>query len=209
MLEPGSGSLAVEFARLSLTQRGGVIAAAILGGSTAPLVLAQQQEFETASPWAAVLVIGALAVFGACSAWLTITDVRERRLPNAVLLCATLMLTVSLSAVSLLWGNPASLVTSWVNVLVLSVLYFLLWWRCGDLVGAGDLKLAPASIFLPSWVIPTSGLLVFPLVLAAAMFVGGAIALVRRTRDIAFGPVMLFASWVAALAGQEIWRLLV
>lgn len=52
------------------------------------------------APWPAVLILltlSAFAAFGAATVWLSITDLRERRLPNVVVLGGTVALTVPLS----------------------------------------------------------------------------------------------------------------
>lgn len=160
------------------------------------------------SAGAAALVAAALAIFGACTAWLCITDVRQRRLPNRVLLLATVGLTVPLSVVSLVWGSPASLGLSWAGAGVFTTLVLLAWLAMPRSIGGGDVKLAPAAGFLPAWVMPVTSLPLLVMLVLGVLAIAGSVALARQRRSVPFGPVMLAASWAVALVGPEIWCLI-
>ncbi|MBP1327617.1 Flp pilus assembly protein protease CpaA [Leucobacter exalbidus] len=221
---PGSGRFAAEFARLPRAAPawlavGGVLGA-VLAGLLGALATWAEVSHRTAAeasglaggtfggasttawleaPAGLAIVVLSFALFGVGTAWLIVADVRERRLPNTVVLWATAALVVPLSAVSLLWGIPGELALSWAAALTFAAVALGAWLLWPAHVGAGDVKLTPATAFLPAWMQPEAVWFLLPVWLMGALTVAGVIALLRRSRDLAFGPVLLVASWGAAL----------
>lgn len=148
-------------------------------------------------------VMAAFALFGACTVWLGWTDVRERRLPNPVLAFATVGLLVPLALVSLVWGSHTRLGWSIAATAALTGVTLLAWWCVPGTVGGGDVKLIPAAVFLAAWVHPVAGPVVFVLLVCGALAISGTIALARRRASVPLGPILLGASWVAAVAGAQ------
>jgi leader peptidase (prepilin peptidase) / N-methyltransferase len=147
-------------------------------------------------------VLPALLVFAAASVVLSIVDLAEKRLPNAVIAPA-------LVAVSLLFVVAALATDAWVSLLwalggavAMFAVYFLLALISPSAMGMGDVKLAALVGLVLGWF----GLATWLAGLLAAFVVGGVIALtalaMRRVTlrgSIPFGPSMLVGALVAVL----------
>lgn len=193
-----------------------ILAGAVLGALLALVVLrpgglpalAVESDSFAGAPVLVAAVAAAFALFGACTVWLCITDVRKRRLPNSVLLLATVGLTVPLSVASLVWGSPASLGLTWAGAGAFTLLILLVWLVAPHSIGGGDVKLALAAGFLPAWVMPVTSFPLLLLFLLGMLVIVGSVAIARHRRSIPLGPVMLAASWAVALIGPEILPLI-
>lgn len=206
--------LAHEYRGLGPRTRWGVWAGATLGAAVAPVAVLQSGAGSAhGAPVSAVwpaLLLSALgcAVYGGCTVWLTVADARSRRLPNAIVWLATAGLVAPLSVASLLWGSPGRLGLAWLSAAGIFALTLSVWLWTPRLWGAGDVKLSFSVGFLAGWVLPVASLLLFPLACLLALLVSGLVALARRQRDFPFGPQLLGAGWMVALAGPQIWRLI-
>jgi leader peptidase (prepilin peptidase) / N-methyltransferase len=147
-------------------------------------------------------ILPALLIFAAAATVLTLVDLAEKRLPNAVVF-------PTLGAVALLlvpptWASGAwwPLVWALVGAAGMFAVYFVLALVSPSSMGMGDVKLALVIGLLLGWF----GLNAWLVGLLAAFVVGGVIALIalalRRVTlrgSIPFGPSMLAGSLVAVL----------
>lgn len=140
----------------------------------------------------------------ACAALAIIRiDTREHRIPNAIVLPATVALAALLSAAAWASHDARDLVRAALGSLLLSAFYLLLWSvGRGRGMGGGDVKLALLVGLFLAW----HGWSALALGAAAAFVLGGAasVALLatgratRRTR-IAFAPFMLVGACIGPL----------
>lgn len=208
------GRLAHEYRTLSPRARWGVWAGTVVGAAAAPVTVLQSGAGSALGApvpgiGPALLLTGlGFAVFGGCTVWLAITDARSRRLPNAIVLLATAGLTIPLSLASLLWERPGWLGLAWMSAAGVFALTLSAWLWTPKLWGGGDVKLSFSVGFLAGWVLPVASLLLFPLACLLALTLSGLVALARQRRDFPFGPQLLGAGWLVALAGPQIWRLI-
>lgn len=213
---PGSvpGRLASELSRLGPLARLSILVGALLGAVAAPIAVLGSRSgsaFASHTPvvWPALAVAAlGFALFGGCTVWLSVTDVRDKRLPNEIVALATVGLVVPLSIASLLWGDVRQLGLTWASAAGILALITAAWLWQPRLWGAGDVKLSFAVGFLASWVLPVASLLLFPVACLVALLITGIVALLRRQREIAYGPQLLAAGWMIALVGPEMWRLI-
>ena len=133
---------------------------------------------------------------------LTLVDLAEKRLPNAVIF-------PTLSAVAVLLVPPTWASGSWMSLLwalagsaAMFAVYFVLALISPKSMGMGDVKLALVIGLLLGWF----GLTAWLIALLAAFIVGGVIAIValllRRVTlkgSIPFGPSMLAGALIALL----------
>lgn len=152
-------------------------------------------------------ILPALLVFAASATVLTLVDLAEKRLPNAVILPT--LGAVALLLVAATWAGAAWSGGSWWPLLwavagsaAMFVLYLLLALVSPNSLGMGDVKLALVIGLLVGWF----GLSAWLLALLAAFVVGGVIALaaimLRRVTlrgSIPFGPSMLAGALAAVL----------
>lgn len=147
-------------------------------------------------------ILPALLAFAAASTVLTLVDLAEKRLPNAVVF-------PTLGAVALLLVPPTWALGTWWPMLwalagaaAMFAVYFLLALISPSSMGMGDVKLALVVGLLLGWF----GLNVWLIGLLGAFVVGGIIALIalalRRVTlrgSIPFGPSMLAGALLAVL----------
>lgn len=147
-------------------------------------------------------ILPALLVFAAASTVLTLVDLAEKRLPNAVVF-------PTLGSVAVLLVPPTWALGTWLPMLwalagaaAMFAVYFLLALISPSSMGMGDVKLALVIGLLLGWF----GLNVWLVGLLAAFVVGGIIALIalalRRVTlrgSIPFGPSMLAGALLAVL----------
>lgn len=147
-------------------------------------------------------ILPALLVFAAASTVLTLVDLAEKRLPNAVVF-------PTLGVVALLLVPPTWASGTWWPFLWASVgaagmfaVYFVLALVSPSSMGMGDVKLALVIGLLLGWF----GLNAWLVGLLAAFVVGGVVALIalalRRVTlrgSIPFGPSMLAGALIAVL----------
>lgn len=144
--------------------------------------------------------------------WLTLTltviDIDIRRLPDQIVLPGY---ALSAAALVLAHGHdPAALGRAALGAVSLGLLYGVIIVIYPAGMGFGDVKLAPilgAYLGATSWAALGVGAV-------AGFAVGGVAALVllavRRGRHgpgVPFGPAMLAGTWVALVAGQQLWEL--
>lgn len=212
----GSRGLAAEWA--ALTEPGPRAAwfvglGAVLGALQAPVLASPltlgsltsgHMPLQATTQLGIAVVAAGLAIFGACTVWLTHTDVRERRLPNPVVVLATIGLMAPLALASLSWGSATRLGWSLAAAAVLMGVTFIAWWCAPGAIGGGDVKLTPSAAFLAAWVHPVAGPLLFTLLVCGAVVITGAVALARRRASLPFGPILLGAGWIAAVCGARL-----
>lgn len=139
-----------------------------------------------------------LAVMAAGTA-IAIVDLREKRIPNRMLLVATPVVVVLLAAGLLLRGEPERLLGVLAGAAAMFALYFLIALIVPAAMGMGDVKLAAllggalGAVGLTGWLV---GLL-------AAFFIGGIVAVVALVAgrvgwrgSIPFGPWMVAGTLV-------------
>ncbi|WP_336658557.1 prepilin peptidase [Leucobacter sp. USHLN153] len=161
----------------------------------------------------ALLEIAGLCAFGVWSVALSIVDVRTRRLPNRLLLLATVTtLPLLLASAGCAWatdadaahagggaGSPGRLLDMFAVSVGLSALFFALWRWAPAGIGGGDVKLAPlfgAVVgFAGGWQAAFAGVL---LAFAGAAVWGLAIRRLpgRGVRPPAFAPCACAAAWL-------------
>ena len=132
---------------------------------------------------------------------LTVIDLRERRLPNKIVLPGLAVAIVGQAAAALLDAN--SLVRFWVAVLVAAIVFalgLLANLRLG--LGMGDVKLSALAALSLSWLHPELVLWLLGLAcLSGTLQIAVRAIHVRRlelTGTIALGPHLLFGSLVSA-----------
>ncbi len=144
----------------------------------------------------------ALLAFAACATVLSIVDLAEKRLPNAVVFPALGAVAVLLVPATWATGNWMSLVWALVGAAAMFAVYLLLALISPASMGMGDVKLALVIGLLLGWF----GLSAWLVGLLAAFVVGGVIAIValllKRVTlrgSIPFGPSMLVGALIAVM----------
>ncbi|MFB6612310.1 prepilin peptidase [Agromyces sp. NPDC056379] len=144
----------------------------------------------------------ALLAFAACATVLSIVDLAEKRLPNAVIFPA--LGAVAVLLVPATWATGAWMPIVWAltGSAAMFAVYFVLALISPASMGMGDVKLALVIGLLLGWF----GLSAWLVGLLAAFVVGGAIALValalKRVTlrgSIPFGPSMLAGALIAVV----------
>ncbi|NYG22128.1 leader peptidase (prepilin peptidase)/N-methyltransferase [Agromyces hippuratus] len=144
----------------------------------------------------------ALLAFAACATVLSIVDLAEKRLPNAVVFPALGAVAVLLVPATWATGIWMSLVWALVGSAAMFAVYFVLALISPSSMGMGDVKLALVIGLLLGWF----GMSAWLVGLLAAFVVGGVIAIValvlKRVTlrgSIPFGPSMLVGALIAVL----------
>lgn len=147
-------------------------------------------------------VLPALLAFAAAATVLTLVDLAEKRLPNAVIFPVLGVIAVLLVPATWAAGSWWPLLWALLGSLAMFAVYFVLALVSPSSMGMGDVKLALVIGLLLGWF----GLNAWLIGLLAAFVVGGVIALValalRRVTlrgSIPFGPSMLAGASVAIL----------
>jgi leader peptidase (prepilin peptidase)/N-methyltransferase len=147
-------------------------------------------------------ILPALLVFAAASTVLTLVDLAEKRLPNAVVFPTLGTLAVLLVPATWAVGSWWPLLWTLLGAAAMFAVYFLLALISPSSMGMGDVKLALVVGLLLGWF----GLNAWLIGLLGAFVVGGIIALValalRRVTlrgSIPFGPSMLAGAMIAVL----------
>ena len=147
-------------------------------------------------------ILPALLVFAAAATVLTLVDLCEKRLPNAVLFPTLGAIAVLLVPATWAVGTWSLLLWAVAGAAAMFAVYFLLALISPSSMGMGDVKLALVIGLLLGWF----GLNAWLIGLLAAFVVGGVIALValalRRVTlrgSIPFGPSMLAGALIAVL----------
>lgn len=163
----------------------------------------------TASGLAWLLAIAAYLWFAAASVALTLIDIDHHRLPDAIVLPSLAVVSILLTAASLLQGDIGQLISTLGGGTAMFVVYFAIVLIYPAGMGLGDVKLAPLTGVM-------LGFVGWPAVAIggfAAFLLGAAwgIALMMRrsaTRKtpIPFGPFMLAGAWLGVAWGEPLWR---
>ena len=147
-------------------------------------------------------ILPALLAFAAASSVLTLVDLAEKRLPNAVIFPTLAAVAVLLVPATWASGEWIALVWAAIGSAAMFAVYFVLALISPSSMGMGDVKLALVIGLLLGWF----GLNTWLIGLLAAFIVGGVIALValalRRVTlrgSIPFGPSMLAGALIALL----------
>lgn len=147
-------------------------------------------------------VLPALLAFAACATVLSIVDLVEKRLPNAVVFPALGAVAMLLVPATWATGEWMRLVWALAGAAAMFAVYFVLALISPSSMGMGDVKLALVIGLLAGWF----GLTPWLIALLAAFVIGGlaslvALALKRVTLrgSIPFGPSMLAGALVAVL----------
>ncbi|GAA1838603.1 prepilin peptidase [Agromyces salentinus] len=147
-------------------------------------------------------IVPALLVFAASATVLTLVDLAEKRLPNAVIFPATG--TIALLLVPPTWATGEWIALAWaaLGAVAMFAVYFLLALISPSSMGMGDVKLALPLGLLLGWF----GVNAWLIGLLAAFVIGGVVAVIalalRRVTlrgSIPFGPSMLAGALLAAL----------
>lgn len=147
-------------------------------------------------------ILPALLVFAAASTVLTLVDLAEKRLPNAVVFPTLGVVVVLLVPATWAGGTWWPLLWAMAGAAGMFAVYFLLALISPSSMGMGDVKLALVIGLILGWF----GLSAWLVGLLAAFVVGGVLALValalRRVTlrgSIPFGPSMLAGASIAVL----------
>lgn len=163
----------------------------------------------------AAVALGAIAVAGfglrpallpalylaATTPALVLTDVRQHRLPNALVGPAWL---VALAAVGAEWALGTA--PTMPLVAGAAVFGFLLLLALGGGMGMGDVKLGGALALAAALAGPVAAVL-YPVVafVSAGVVAVGTFVRTRESRSIAFGPFLLLGFWVSLAARFVLW----
>lgn len=133
-----------------------------------------------------VLVIGLVAAVVA-----SVVDLKERRLPNRVVLPASAAVFVFIAAAAL-GGEPARSVVALAAGVVAFLAYGAVWWLRPTALGYGDVKLAGLLGLVTGWVGVSVALAAVVLAFCGAAVVAIALLVVGRSRnsELPFGPFM-------------------
>ena len=149
-----------------------------------------------------VPILPALLVFAAAATVLTLVDLAEKRLPNAVIFPVLGVIAVLLVPATWAAGTWWPLLWAVAGSAGMFAVYFALALISPSSMGMGDVKLALVIGLLVGWF----GLNAWLFALLAAFLVGGVVALValalRRVTlrgSIPFGPSMLAGALIAVL----------
>lgn len=147
-------------------------------------------------------LLPALLAFAACATVLSIVDLVEKRLPNAVVFPALAAVAVLLVPATWIAGEWIRLVWALAGAAAMFAVYFVLALISPSSMGMGDVKLALVIGLAAGWF----GLSPWLVALLAAFVIGGlaslvALALKRVTLrgSIPFGPSMLAGALVAMM----------
>lgn len=158
-----------------------------------PMVVAATLAAAMAGPFHGVLVVLAVSVWGAGSAWLVLIDVAERHLPWRLSSATTLALLILFGIQGILNRSPEAWVRALLaGVVVTAVLFALAWWSRGRL-GLGDVGVGMPIAVLLGWL----GWRFVWCGVGMGFVVGGLVAVVLlatgrgRRAEFPFGPCMV------------------
>lgn len=148
--------------------------------------------------WAAS---GALyAAFAVASAWLAVTDLRARRIPNRVVGAATVIVVTCGAVSSIAAADPHRFGWAAAAAGIYGAAALALWLAApAGSLGGGDVKLAPLVGFATGWAGADAAFVWAPAGIAAASMCAFVWVRARRRRDLAFGPVLLAGAWSGIL----------
>lgn len=166
----------------------------------APAVAAMWGVVALAAPawwWLPVpLAVGWLAVL------LSVTDLAQRRLPDALTLPAYPAGAVLLAVAASGSGEPGLALRGVLGAALWAGGYAAVRLFAPGALGGGDVKLA-GSLGAVTTAVGWSGLLLAVLAATAVTAVAAAVARVFGRRDVPHGPAMLGAAWLVVLTGPD------
>lgn len=143
----------------------------------------------------------ALSLFAVVSVVLAVIDVRRRRLPDAVVLPATIAAVLVLSIAAAIVGRPARAADVALGALGAFGACLLVRLARPEAFGGGDVKLAALVGAHLGWFGPeavASGIALGFVAAGCAAF--GVVAAGGRGASLPFGPFLLLGAWVRVLA---------
>lgn len=147
------------------------------------------------------LLVLALTLFAVVSVVLAVTDVRRRRLPDVVVLPATIAAVLVLSIAAAATGRPARAADVALGALGAFGACLLVRLARPEAFGGGDVKLAALVGAHLGWFGPdavASGIALG--FVAAGCAAVGVVAAGGRGASLPFGPFLLLGAWVRVLA---------
>lgn len=148
--------------------------------------------------WLGVL---AAACWGFWSLWIILADVRDHRIPNAVLTGAALSVGGLSGAALLAQGEPLRLTVALASAGCGLAVGIATWAALPGMFGAGDAKLLPLAVFVAALPGVAGVWTAFLGVVLLGLLLGGVTAIVRRRREFMLGPVLVAAGWLGAAVG--------
>lgn len=159
--------------------------------------------------FAVVSSIAAFVYLAVVTVILVIVDLREHRLPNAVVLPGYVVGLVLLGAASLAADDVPALVRALVGMVAMYIFYALLRLVRPGGMGGGDVKLAGVLGLYLGW----TGWASLIVGTVAAFLLGGVFGILlmlsrraTRTTSIPFGPWMLAGAWIGIVVGSALGR---
>lgn len=153
------------------------------------------------------LVLAAYLWFAAVSIALALIDFELKRLPDAIVLPSLVVVTVLLSAASLLTGDWSQLLATLGGAAALFVFYFVIVLVYPQGMGGGDVKLAPvigAALGFVGWGAVVVGAFAGFLIGALAGLLLIALRRATRKSGLPFGPSMLVGGWIGIVWGEPL-----
>jgi leader peptidase (prepilin peptidase)/N-methyltransferase len=151
-------------------------------------------------------VIPAFLVLAAASVVLSVVDLVEKRLPNAVIAPAIVLVAVLLLVASAVTGNWRAALGGLLGAAALFAIYFVLALISPNGIGMGDVKLAAViglGLGYLGWNAWLIGLFAGVLVGAVVSLVALALRKTTMRGSIPFGPSMLLGSFIAVFVAAR------
>ena len=182
-----------------------LLAGVVVGGALGSLgALGVSGVGSAGTPLARTLALIGFASYGGWSAWLTLSDLRTRRLPNATVWWASCSVIGVFASALLVGGAGDTLRRALAVSAVAAVCAAATWFVWPGLFGAGDVKLVPLTVFVAALPDSSLAILIFIAGVVCASAILAVVTLVRRRAVFAFGPVLLLASWCAVGVGPAV-----
>ncbi|SJN08528.1 hypothetical protein FM113_03100 [Leucobacter sp. 7(1)] len=206
---PGIRGLRAEAAALAVADRWWIAAGASTAGIGGGAVLCQAATpSPVGGPAAHALaqlgiILAALAtlLLGGWSVWLARLDLREHRLPNPVLVWATLSVIAVGVAALLALGAGSRLLAALGTTLIVLGAALTAWVARPAAFGAGDLKLVPVTVFPVAAIDPLLVATGYAGTLLLGVMLAGVVAHRRGRAEFAAGPILLLACWTGLALG--------
>lgn len=147
-------------------------------------------------------------IFASAGIALFMIDFDTMTLPNVITYPLVIFIAGYLSIYGIINGDWSNLITAGIVGVIEFAVFFGLWWVTGGrAMGFGDVKMSLGLGFITGWFGIGAGIIGF-----FGAFILGAIpgifllasGKVKRKHPIPFGPMLLLASWIAILWGQQL-----
>jgi leader peptidase (prepilin peptidase)/N-methyltransferase len=176
-------------------------------------------EFLHAASWVALVatmidtpsapLLPLYLFFASVSIALAMIDFDTMRLPNVIVYPTFIITLVYLTVLAVMSGDYGTLLRAVLGGAVLFGGYFAMWYLTGGRgLGFGDVKLAAVLGMLLAWhgwgsiaVGTFSAFVVGGLPIGLLMVLG----ILKRGRQIPFGPMLLVGTWVGLFFGESLW----